>query len=115
MVSAPTTTTTTHLHLYSRITPTELLPPGVIEHTTLPSGMHLLETDLIAFSHEGLPGAGLFRGRTMEGEGAGRGRRMGTLGVVLGAYEARRWRWRPMVTVVEWAGGGNKGRQPLLD
>lgn len=69
------------------------LQAGLIEHTSLPSGMHLRDTDLVVFSHHGLPGAGLFRSRVLEGEGAGRGRRMGTLGVVLGtstvAYPGR--------------------------
>ena len=60
------------------------LPPGLIEHTTLPSGLHLLDSDLVFFTHGPrlLPGVGLFKGT--EVNGVGRGRRMGTLGVVLG-------------------------------
>ena len=59
-------------------------PPGQIEHTTLPSGLHALPTDLILFTHgeEDMPGIGLFRSRKT-GEG-GRGIRMGTVGFVLG-------------------------------
>lgn len=57
------------------------LPPNVIEHTTLPSGLHLRNDDLVAFSHHGLPGVGIFRSRDKD---TGRGRRMGTIGVVLG-------------------------------
>jgi hypothetical protein len=53
----------------------------MIEHETLPSGRHLTTEDLVTFSHHNLPGAGLFRSREKAG---GRGRRMGTLGVVLG-------------------------------
>ncbi|WRT64258.1 uncharacterized protein IL334_001189 [Kwoniella shivajii] len=57
------------------------LPAETIEHTTLPSGLHVLESDLVLFEHHDLPGAGLFRSRLSD-EGT-RGRRMGTLGVVL--------------------------------
>lgn len=60
----------------------ELLPPGQIEHSTLASGLHLLSTDLVLFAHCGFPAAGLFRSRHT-GE-VGRGRRMGTVGVILG-------------------------------
>lgn len=59
------------------------LTPKQIEHTTLPSGLHVLTADLILFTHHHLPGIGLFRSRDTPDEG-GRGRRMGTLGVVLG-------------------------------
>ncbi|WWC86366.1 uncharacterized protein L201_001242 [Kwoniella dendrophila CBS 6074] len=57
------------------------LPADTIEHTTLPSGLHALDSDLVLFTHHELPGAGVFRSRLSD-EGA-RGRRMGTLGVVL--------------------------------
>ncbi|OCF45353.1 hypothetical protein I317_00876 [Kwoniella heveanensis CBS 569] len=57
------------------------LPASTIEHTTLPSGLHALDSDLVLFTHHDLPGAGEFRSRLSD-EGA-RGRRMGTLGVVL--------------------------------
>ncbi|WVQ97265.1 hypothetical protein IAU59_004376 [Kwoniella sp. CBS 9459] len=59
------------------------LPAATIEHTTLPSGLHALDSDLVLFTHHDLPGAGEFRSRLSD-EGA-RGRRMGTLGVVLSA------------------------------
>ncbi|WWD17777.1 hypothetical protein CI109_102218 [Kwoniella shandongensis] len=57
------------------------LPAKTIEHTTLPSGLHVLDSDLVLFTHHDLPGAGVFRSRLSD-EGT-RGRRMGTLGVVL--------------------------------
>ena len=59
------------------------LGPGQIEHSTLPSGLHTLKSDLVLFTHgnEDLPGVGLFRSVEV---GHGRGRRMGTLGVILG-------------------------------
>lgn len=63
------------------LTASDSLPPGRIEHTSLPSGLHQRDQDLVTFTHGGLPGAGLFRSRAQE---TGRGRRMGTLGVVLG-------------------------------
>lgn len=63
------------------LTDADSIPPGRIEHTSLPSGLHQRDQDLITFTHCGLPGAGLFRSRAQE---SGRGRRMGTLGVVLG-------------------------------
>ncbi|WVF70901.1 hypothetical protein IAT40_005696 [Kwoniella sp. CBS 6097] len=59
------------------------LPASTIEHTTLPSGLHALDSDLVLFTHHDLPGAGEFRSRLSD-EGS-RGRRMGTLGVVLAA------------------------------
>ncbi|KAL1411340.1 hypothetical protein Q8F55_002291 [Vanrija albida] len=65
---------------YYRSVSEAALPPKLIEHTTLPSGLHLRDEDVVTFSHHGLPGVGLFRSRPAEG---GRGRRMGTLGVVL--------------------------------
>lgn len=69
--------------------------PGQIEHTSLPSGLHLLKEDLVLFTHpssgsdigglddveaERLAGCALFRSRDVIG---GRGRRMGSLGVIL--------------------------------
>ena len=76
------------------------MPRGTIEHTTLPSGLHLVQEDYFGFRHalravggagpstrefEGdLPGIGLFRSRNTVEAGRGRGRRMATLGVVLG-------------------------------
>ncbi|WWC66490.1 uncharacterized protein I206_100392 [Kwoniella pini CBS 10737] len=57
------------------------LPAETIEHTTLPSGLHALDSDLVLFTHHELPGVGVFRSR-LNDESA-RGRRMGTLGVVL--------------------------------
>jgi hypothetical protein len=62
------------------------LPAGRIEYTTLPSGLHTLKTDLVFLAHgaDDLPGFGLFR--SVEVQGTGRGRRMGTLGVVLGGF-----------------------------
>lgn len=70
---------------YRSISP-ESLPPGLIEHTTLPSGLHTLKEDLVLFTHGtlDLPGVGLFRSVEV---GHGRGRSMGTLGVVLGENE----------------------------
>ncbi|WVR05979.1 hypothetical protein IAU60_003007 [Kwoniella sp. DSM 27419] len=59
------------------------LPPDTIEHTTLPSGLHALDSDLVLFTHHELPGAGVFRSRLSDD--SARGRRMGTLGVVLAA------------------------------
>lgn len=69
--------------VYYKAKDEELLPPGQIEHSTLASGLHLLSTDLVLFTHSGFPAAGLFRSRHT-GE-VGRGRRMGTVGVILGA------------------------------
>jgi hypothetical protein len=66
------------------LTPDTTLPPALIEHTSLPSGLHTRGSDFIVFTHHGLPGGGLFRSRTREGVDAGRGRRMATLGAVLG-------------------------------
>ncbi|WVQ85234.1 hypothetical protein IAT38_007399 [Cryptococcus sp. DSM 104549] len=60
------------------------LPSKTIEHTTLPSGLHVLDSDLVLFTHHDLPGAGVFRSRKSD-EGS-RGRRMGTLGVVLAPF-----------------------------
>lgn len=76
------------------------MPRGTIEHTTLPSGLHLVQEDFFGFRHdlkaaesaesitreseEDLPGIGLFRSRNTVDAGRGRGRRMATLGVVLG-------------------------------
>ena len=76
------------------------MPRGTIEHTTLPSGLHLVQEDYFGFRHalkaaesagpstgiyEGdLLGIGLFRSRYTVDAGRGRGRRMATLGVVLG-------------------------------
>ncbi|WWC58490.1 uncharacterized protein I303_101033 [Kwoniella dejecticola CBS 10117] len=57
------------------------LPAETIEHTTLPSGLHALDSDVVLFTHHELPGAGVFRSR-LNDESA-RGRRMGTLGIVL--------------------------------
>ncbi|WVN85166.1 uncharacterized protein L203_100311 [Cryptococcus depauperatus CBS 7841] len=57
-----------------------------IEHTTLPSGLHIVEEDLVIFKHNGLNGVGLFRNKLrQEGDrgGRGRGRHMGVVGVVL--------------------------------
>ncbi|TXT09039.1 hypothetical protein VHUM_02513 [Vanrija humicola] len=65
---------------YRSLSEAATLPPKLIEHASLPSGLHLLDEDLITFSHHGFPGVGLFRSRQAVG---GRGRRMGTLGVVL--------------------------------
>lgn len=62
------------------------LPSALIEHLSLPSGMHLRDEDLVTFTHHGLPGAGLFRSRPQE---SGRGRRMGTVGAVLGVSPPR--------------------------
>jgi len=92
------------------------LGKGNIEHTTLPSGLHLISEDLFGFRHgtsrpsdfsvvgelgddttdnggkgkkdkgkgDGTwPGVALFRSRENEG---GRGRRMVSLGVVLGTF-----------------------------
>lgn len=85
------------------------LGKGNIEHTTLPSGLHLISEDLFGFRHgtsrpsdfspvgqlgndggdgkgkgDGTwPGIALFRSRENEG---GRGRRMVSLGVVLGMF-----------------------------
>ena len=58
------------------------LGPDLIEHSTLPSGLHQVESDLVLFTHHGLPGAAIFRSR--EDSTRARGRRMGTVGVVLG-------------------------------
>ncbi|EJT49883.1 endopeptidase [Trichosporon asahii var. asahii CBS 2479] len=71
-----------HAHLASPLHAdvADSIPPGRIEHTSLPSGLHQRDQDLVTFTHCGLPGAGLFRSRAQE---SGRGRRMGTLGVVL--------------------------------
>ncbi|WVW82422.1 hypothetical protein I302_104432 [Kwoniella bestiolae CBS 10118] len=57
------------------------LPAETIEHTTLPSGLHALDSDLVLFIHHELPGAGVFRSRLSDE--SSRGRKMGTLGVVL--------------------------------
>ncbi|WWC99799.1 hypothetical protein V866_006707 [Kwoniella sp. B9012] len=57
------------------------LPAETIEHTTLPSGLHALDSDLVLFVHHELPGAGVFRNRLSDA--SSRGRKMGTLGVVL--------------------------------
>lgn len=59
---------------------------GDIEHAALPSGLHQLDQDLVCFLHGGKPAVGLFRGKAVDG---GRGRRMGTLGVVLGECSER--------------------------
>jgi len=84
------------------------LGKGNIEHTTLPSGLHLISEDLFGFRHgtsrpsdfsaigelgnsttndgkgDGTwPGVALFRSRENEG---GRGRRMVSLGVILGEF-----------------------------
>jgi len=94
------------------------LGKGNIEHTTLPSGLHLISEDLFGFRHgtsrpsdfspvgelgddtadnggkgkkekgkgDGTwPGVALFRSRENEG---GRGRRMISLGVVLGTFSS---------------------------
>ena len=73
-----------YIKLYQTLT--KDLPAGTIEHTSLPSGLHTCKSDLVLFTHgEGdIPGVGLFR--SVEVESAGRGRRMGTLGVVLGGF-----------------------------
>ncbi|BEI85320.1 hypothetical protein CcaverHIS002_0507210 [Cutaneotrichosporon cavernicola] len=68
---------------YRSLSDDTTLPPALIEHTTLPSGLHTRGSDLVVFTHHGLPGAGVFRSRTREGVDAGRGRRMATLGAVL--------------------------------
>lgn len=89
------------------------LGKGTIEHKTLPSGLHLLEEDFFGFRHgygtsdqagasgsntmgkgkgkgkgDGTwPGVALFRSREVEVEGGrvrGRGRRMVSIGCVLG-------------------------------
>jgi hypothetical protein len=70
----------THISLAYEANTAEDLPASLIEHASLPSGMHQRSEDLVTFAHHGLPAAGLFRSCTKEG---GRGRRMGTLGVVL--------------------------------
>ncbi|WVQ85230.1 hypothetical protein IAT38_007395 [Cryptococcus sp. DSM 104549] len=41
------------------------LPPKTIEHTTLPSGLHVLDSDLVLFTHHDLPGACSGVGRAM--------------------------------------------------
>ena len=72
-----------------------------IEHSALPSGLHTTQQDLVLFRHGGLPAVGLFRSRDTSTSAAststsaagavagssaprGRGRRMATLGVILG-------------------------------
>ncbi|ORX36087.1 hypothetical protein BD324DRAFT_630100 [Kockovaella imperatae] len=59
-----------------------VLPEEGIEHKTLPSGLHTLTSDLILCTHHGLPCVGVFRSRERQ-DGGGRGRAMGTLGIVL--------------------------------
>ncbi|WVQ77081.1 hypothetical protein IAR50_006764 [Cryptococcus sp. DSM 104548] len=60
--------------------------PGTLEHTTLPSGLHNLNHDLVLFRHDQRIGAGLFRSRERTEQdhgGRGRGRTMGVVGVIL--------------------------------
>ncbi|ORY33712.1 hypothetical protein BCR39DRAFT_518735 [Naematelia encephala] len=59
------------------------LPAGTIEHSSLPSGLHALSSDLVFFRHYDRLCVGLFRSRDVTGQGSGRGRRMGTVGVIL--------------------------------
>ncbi|KAL7424800.1 hypothetical protein Q5752_000484 [Cryptotrichosporon argae] len=56
------------------------LHEGTIEHACLPSGLHAVRQDAVFFSHGGRPAVGLFRSRDVD---EGRGKRMGTVGVVL--------------------------------
>jgi hypothetical protein len=67
--------------LYYRSLPN--VPATGIEHKTLPSGLHLLTTDEIYFTHHELPGIAVFRSRIRPSTDVGRGRRMASLGVVL--------------------------------
>lgn len=69
------------------------LSSGTIEHASLPSGLHLTEEDSFVFRHGGYPAVALFRNRPVEpaqeggGGSKGRGRRMASVGVVLGEID----------------------------
>jgi hypothetical protein len=55
------------------------LSPGHIEQTVLPSGLHHVDRDVVVFRHHGRLGIGLF---TSVETSEGRGKRMGTVGMI---------------------------------
>ncbi|EIW77717.1 hypothetical protein CONPUDRAFT_108960 [Coniophora puteana RWD-64-598 SS2] len=63
-----------------------------IEFSTLPSGLHLVEQDVVYFTHEGHPGVSVFRRRRTTEEGQ-RGFRLSALGILLApSVRPRAWR-----------------------
>ena len=58
------------------------LASGHIEQTVLPSGLHHVDEDVVVFRHQGQLGIGLFTSREVQ---HGRGKHMGTVGMIAGA------------------------------